>query len=160
MLIGVGVMAGTLLAGKLPVVPGRRFGVLAGAYGASLLFWALLIVLVSWGQSLVLAGLSGFLIGISLGVSTVHFASALNDVVPSDRRGVTLGTVNMIVFITVIVFQWGTGVVMNLFPGSEPGTYTPKGFLVAFTLTTAILVAGSPFLTHIRKAQDSNPPHR
>lgn len=155
MLIGVGVMAGTLLAGRLPVTPGRRFGVLASAHGACMFFWTLILGLVSWGESLVLAGLTGFLIGVALGVSTVHFASALNDVVPADRRGVTLGTVNMMVFVTVILFQWGTGIVMNLFPGAEPGTYTEKGFLVAFGLTTLLLMTGSPFLKPLRDAQKS-----
>ena len=61
----------------------------------------------------------------------------------------------MMVFVAVILFQWGTGIVMNLFPGSGPGTYTEKGFLVAFGLTTLLLLTGSPFLQSLRKAQES-----
>ena len=66
MLIGVGVMAGTILAGRLSVIPGQRFSVLAFAHGACVLFWTLLLGLMGWGESLVLAGLMGFLIGVSL----------------------------------------------------------------------------------------------
>ncbi len=151
MLIGIGVMAGTFIAGRIRVLPGKRFNVLAFSYGACILFWIALMALIAFKTSVELAGLTGFLIGLSLGVSTVHFASALNDVVSPDRRGVTLGSVNMMVFVAVIIFQWGTGTVMNLFPGNRPGTYTEEGFLLAFGLTTLLLAAGSPFLTHIRK---------
>lgn len=153
-LIGFGVMAGTLLAGRLPVLPGRRARVLGLSYGAYALFWLILMGLVAFGGSLPLAGITGFLVGAALGVSTVHCASALNDNVLPDRRGATLGTVNMMVFVTVILFHWGTGAIMNLFPGTGPGTYTPRGFLVAFGITTLLVLAGSPFLRNIRNAEN------
>lgn len=149
-LIGFGVMGGTLLAGRLQILPGRRAKVLSLSYGAYALFWLILMGLVAFGSSLVLAGITGFLVGTALGVSTVHFASALNDVVLPDRRGATLGMVNMMVFVAVILFQWGTGVIMNHFPGPEPGTYTHLGFLVAFSFTTILILAGAPFLRNIR----------
>jgi hypothetical protein len=146
-------MAGTLLAGKIPVMPGRRARVLNLSYNAYVLFWMILLGLVAFGRSLPMAGLTGFLIGGALGVSPVHFASALNDVVLPDRRGATLGMINMMVFVAVIFFQWGTGVILNLFPGAEPGSYTRSGFLVAFGITVLLILAGSPFLKEIRNAE-------
>jgi len=58
----------------------------------------------------------------------------------------------MIVIFVVILFQWGTGILINLFPGGRAGEFTEDGFLVCFLIVTVLLAASLPALPPLRRA--------
>ena len=44
----------------------------------------------------------------------------------------------MLIYLGVIVFQWGTGAVLDLFPAGTPGYYKEEGFLLGFGIILLI----------------------
>ncbi len=49
------------------------------------------------------------------------------------KNGAAVGMINMLLYMLVIVFQWGTGLVLDLFPSSAvPGAYTQAGYQIGF----------------------------
>ena len=57
------------------------------------------------------------------------------------------GAMNMIVVLMAVVFQWGTGIIINFFPGGAPGTYTAAGYLAGFS---AVFLAMATSLLSLR----------
>lgn len=130
--IGIGVMAGTLLGGRLSPSPEGRIRAMLTGLSLNLAAWVGL-----WGGiflhlPLPIAGTMGFAVGATTGLTVVHFASALNEMTPRSRAGSVLGVVNMMVMVTVIAFQWGTGAILGHFPGVATGSYSALGFLATF----------------------------
>lgn len=151
-LISVGVMIGTLLGGYIAPLATQRKRCLVTFYTLQTALWMLLWSGIALRWPLVLVGAAGGVLGIASGVTTVHFASAINDVVRPDQRGVALGCINMLVMITVILFQWGTGGLLDLFPGAQPGTHTHEGYLVTFAVVIAAIAAAAPALRWLDSA--------
>ncbi|HCM16719.1 MAG TPA: hypothetical protein DHW84_00565, partial [Firmicutes bacterium] len=72
--------------------------------------------------------------------------------------GALFGMMNLFNFITVIIFQSGTGYLLHWFPAQISGTYTAIGFLVvlgivagAVILSLAALFVLQPFSPEIMK---------
>jgi hypothetical protein len=58
-------------------------------------------------------------------------------------------------FSAVFLFQWGIGVILDLWPRTATGGYAPQGYAVAFGVCVAALVAGLAWLAAFRaKAGD------
>jgi len=91
-------------------------------------------------------GVVGFLVGVGSSSCMVFSISTIKSLVPLSRAGLAIGTGQMLLYLAVIVVQWGSGVIINLFPGAEQGTYLNEGFLLAFGVMTAGLIF-SLFLT-------------
>ena len=138
-LIGLGVIAGTLLSGRLR---GLRSVLLRRWYAITGLLWVTLLALAALTDSVALVGSTGFLLGLASGAFFVQGASALNEGTDPSRRGAVLGTANMFIYVGVIAFQWGTGSLIGLFERGS-GHYEPMGFLVAFGATTLLVVGGT-----------------
>lgn len=139
--IGIGVMAGTLLGGRLSPSPEGRIRAMVSGLSLNLAAWAGLWTGIFLRLPLPFTGTMGFAVGVTMGLSVVHFASALNEITPRSRAGSVLGVVNMLVMVTVIGFQWGTGAILGRFPGAGPGSYSDLGFLVTFGAAIAAMAA-------------------
>ena len=66
-------------------------------------------------MGLVVTGLMGFLIGLTSGVSYVHFTSEVNNNAEDDKGGALFGVINMFIFLVAIVYQLGTGMLLEHF---------------------------------------------
>ncbi|EHM10824.1 arabinose efflux permease family protein [Thermanaerovibrio velox DSM 12556] len=142
-LIGVGMMAGTLLGGRLASLARGRTWVLASFGGAIAASWALFLAVMHLKAPLPLAGAAGALIGVTSGVGVVAANSAINDLVDRDRIGALIGAANMTVFAFVILSQWGSGVLIEAFGGQSS-----LGFLKTYgALTTLLTLCMLPILT-------------
>jgi hypothetical protein len=108
------------------------------------LSWTALLLSVAFGLPLPLAGVCGFCVGAANGLCAVHYASATKEQAGGANTGALLGTMNTVVIVLAVVFQWGTGAIISLFPGEQPGELTSLGFLVCFTLVTLVIL-GSLF---------------
>ncbi|MCX7828151.1 MAG: MFS transporter [Thermanaerothrix sp.] len=133
-LIGVGMMAGTLLGGRLASMARGRTWAMASFGGAIAASWALFLSVMWLKAPLPLAGAAGALIGITSGVGVVAANSAINDLVPRERIGALIGAANMTVFAFVILAQWGSGVLIEAFGGQSF-----LGFLRTYGVLSALL---------------------
>lgn len=90
-------------------------------------------------------GIVGFLVGVGSSTCMVYSISTIKSLVPLSRAGLAIGTGQMLLYVAVIVVQWGSGVIINLFPGAEQGTYLNRGFLLAFGVMTALVLLSALF---------------
>ena len=58
-----------------------------------------------------------------------------------QNRLANLLTVKSIVTVvlTAVVFQWGTGLIINLFPSLAPGVYSAEGYRAGFLAVTGVM---------------------
>ncbi|WP_303322658.1 MFS transporter [Cloacibacillus evryensis] len=104
--------------------------------------WLLWLLLSLFSGSASLFGAAGFLIGFFNGCGYVFMGSAVRSLVPLSQNGGTIGVINMFLYLMVIIFQWGTGVCLDLFK-APAGGYTNLGFLSGFFLI--VLLQGWAF---------------
>ncbi|WP_281745672.1 MFS transporter [Thermanaerovibrio acidaminovorans] len=142
-MIGIGMMAGTLLGGPLAsMARGRRsaFAAIGGSVAAS---WGLFLALMALRAPIWASGWAGALMGITTGGAVVAANSAINDLVDRERIGALLGAANMMVFALVILCQWGSGLMIEAFGGQSHGA-----FLKAYGIMALFLLACTlPILT-------------
>lgn len=117
----------------------RSFFIVCLLTQASWLLWLLLSL---FSGSAALFGAAGFLIGFFNGCGYVFMGSAVRSLVPLSQNGGTIGVINMFLYLMVIIFQWGTGVCLDLFK-APAGGYTNLGFLSGFFLI--VLLQGWAF---------------
>lgn len=141
--VGIGIMTGTLLGGRFSSGPGGRMKAIGWGLSMNLGAWIALWLGIALRLPLTVTGSLGFLLGGATGFLVVHFASALNEMTPRERAGAVLGVVNMLVMVSVIAFQWGTGAILARFPGAAAGSSSPRGFLVTFGIVIALVAASS-----------------
>jgi MFS family permease len=84
-------------------------------------------------------GAVGFVIGVASVSCMVFSLSAIRSLVPVSRAGLVIGTAQMLIYIMVVILQWGSGLVINMFPGEEAGTYLNTGFLTAFSFVALLI---------------------
>ena len=104
--------------------------------------WLLWLLLSLFSGSAALFGAAGFLIGFFNGCGYVFMGGAVRSLVPLSQNGGTIGVINMFLYLMVIIFQWGTGVCLDLFK-APAGGYTNLGFLSGFFLI--VLLQGWAF---------------
>lgn len=153
--IGIGVMAGTLLGGRLSTGPEDRMKAIRLGLTLNLGAWTVLWLGIALRLPLHVTGTLGFLLGAVNGLLVVHLASALNEMTPRPRAGAVLGVVNMLVMVAVIFFQWGTGAILGRFPGPQGGSYSPLGFLVTFGVAIAAVAASSAAFRGMRNFRET-----
>lgn len=152
---GIGVMAGTLLGGRFSPGPEGRMKAIGLGLSLNLGAWVALWLGIALRLPLWVTGTLGFLLGSATGLLVVHFASALNEMTPRPRAGAVLGVVNMLVMVAVIVFQWGTGAILGRFPGTQPGSYSPLGFLVTFGAAIAVVALSAMALGGMKNFREA-----
>jgi len=81
------------------------------------------------------------LLGAITGLRGVFALAGVTALAPAGEKGVVFGAMNMIAVLSAIVFQWGTGIVINRFPAGQPGVYTAEGYFAAFLLVSCAMAA-------------------
>ncbi len=151
-LVSVGMFIGTAVLGGFWWRPEDRFRGVCFWTVFNAVSWVALLVSVALRLPLSVAGSCGFLIGAANGLIAVQAASAAKEQVETAKTGALLGTMNMIVIFVVVLFQWGTGILINLFPGAQPGEFTERGFLVCFLVVALFLAVSLLALFALRQA--------
>jgi hypothetical protein len=119
-------------------------------YGIS---WVALLGSIALRLSLAITGAVGLLIGATHGLAAVQAISGAKEQVETSKTGALLGTMNMLVIFIAVLFQWGTGIIINLFPGARPGEFTSRGFFVCFFFVTVLILGSLLALYPLRRAE-------
>lgn len=136
--ISIGMVIGPAVGSMITLrnVSGKKvlmsFGILIQL---SWIFWCMVSF---FNAPIFLLAISGFLLGFIVGMGFVYMCSMTRKLAPDDKGGTAVGIISMCMYIMVIVFQWGTGIIINMFPALEPGSYTQLGYQAAF-ITLMIL---------------------
>ena len=89
-------------------------------------------------------GAAGFLTGFFSGMAFVYMGSAIRDLTPPRSAGTVIGLLNLMIYGLLIIFQWGTGFVLDLFPADAlSGSYSQTGYQVGFGII--LLIQGYSF---------------
>ena len=62
-----------------------------------------------FGDAAAVFGAAGFAIGFFNGAGYVFTGNAVRALAPLDKNAGIIGVINMLIYLGVIVFQWGTG---------------------------------------------------
>jgi len=152
-LIGIGVMIGSLLAGQIGKDSKSRNKIIADVCYLNCFSWFLLLVSINFKMGLVVTGLMGFLIGLTSGVSYVHFTSEVNNNAGDDKGGALFGVMNMFTFLVAIVYQLGTGMLLEHF-SKDNVNITEHAFFFTFTIifiTIALSLIAAKNLNLVKK---------
>ncbi len=141
-LVGVGGMLGPILTSGIVLTKEHLPRAVRRASIVNALCWFLLLAVVGWGRFLSMAGLVALILGLASGIRGVFSLAAVTACSPSDKRGVIFGAMNMIGVLGIVVFQWGTGVILDHFPGALPGTFTARGYFVSFAAVSIAMAVG------------------
>jgi len=137
-LIGIGVMLGNFIGAQISKDSSKRKRVISIFCTIYSFSWISLLLSIYLHAPIILVGILGCILGLAAGVSYVHLTAGVNDISPKGKNGALFGMMNFFVFVCVIVFQWGTGVVLQNFPGLNEGVYTHEGYMVTFTIVAVI----------------------
>ena len=118
--------------------------VVLGGVGASLVMLALLALGVKSGTLALLFALTLF-----SQVQPLVYAM-LSKEFPLELSGRVISTLNFLVFLSAFAVQWGTGLIINLWP-VEAGRYAEAGYATAFGACVALLLVPYALLLLSRK---------
>ena len=150
-LISMGMFLGSMLLGKYWGGPEHRFRAMAFWSLFNGFSWVGLVLSVALSAPLAVAGTWGFCVGAANGLTAVHFVSAVKEYADGIDTGAILGTMNSVITLTVVISQWGTGVIIGLFPSSTVGEFTAAGFLACFSIVALAALACLFSLKALRK---------
>jgi predicted MFS family arabinose efflux permease len=129
-LVAVAMVSGFILMGTAAERLSRRGiapMVVAAAGMAVFMVILLLIILEIESAAMVLWGLFGF-----FGTSGILPYAVLSQSFPPQLSGRVNTAINLLVFVTAFLAQWGIGAVIELWPASAGGGYAPAGYRAAF----------------------------
>ena len=142
-LVAVALMAGYLFFGRLADAFARRgrslLPLFAGGVAGSLFCLGWLALGVTTAAVLLWAGF------VFCGTAATLAHSILTRRYPRDMAGRVNTTLNTFTFIGIFVGQWGTGVILNLWPQSAAG-YDPRGYSYALGALWLIQLLGLAWL--------------
>jgi MFS family permease len=114
---GIGVMAGNLGGGLMDrLLPERRHIITIAVLGHSS-FWCLLWFAMTGTWPLPFSGMLCLLTGFCAGVLYTQFTAGVKAMAQDEKGGAVFGVMNFGVFLSVIVFQLGSGGLVNLASG-------------------------------------------
>lgn len=134
--VSIGLTTGPLAGGA---IIGRCRGgksVLVVSNALILAAWAVWLVSSAISAPIYIFGAAAFTIGFCNAISTIFMSKSIQEIVP-DRNASTLGFANMLSYAFIVVFQWGSGVILDRFPHAG-GVYSEKGFLISFLAILAV----------------------
>ena len=138
-LISVGMMFGPVLTAGMAITPAGLPGAIRRACTANALSWLILLGVVATRLSISAAGGAAFLVGITSGFRGVFAMAGVTSLAKKGQKGAVFGAMNMMVVLTAVIFQWGTGLIINWFPGPAAGTYDASGYMAAFLAVSAAM---------------------
>ena len=95
-------------------------------------------------KNIFVLGGTGFLTGFFSGMAFVYMGSAIRDLTPTRSTGTVIGLLNLMIYGLLILFQWGTGFILDLFPADNiSGLYSQNGYQVGFGII--LLIQGYSF---------------
>ena len=147
-LVGIGVMVGAQLGGWIGTrFRGSRNALVTICAGVSISLLGFLAATSVYPQPWLLSLLS-LVLGIFLGACNVTCNSNLNETVDREVIGSAVGAVNTVIFLSVMLCQFASGIVLGFFKGGSPGSYSLSGYLTVFFLI--LLVFGVSVLPLLR----------
>ncbi|MFZ0130936.1 MAG: MFS transporter [Desulfobacterales bacterium] len=144
-LVAAAMVAGFIVLGTAAERLSRRGiapMVVAAAGMAVFMGVLLLIILEIESAAMVLWGLFGF-----FGTSGILPYAVLSQSFPPQLSGRVNTAVNLLVFVTAFIAQWGIGAVIELWPAAEGTGYAPAGYRAAFGVMLA--AQGLMFLWYV-----------
>ena len=138
-LISVGMIAGPLLGGTMILTPSILPKIIRKVSFINVFSWIVLMAVVGMGLPVWAGGAAIFLVGTASGLRGVFVLAGVTGLAPKESRGAIFGALNMTVVLTAVVFQWGTGLIINLYPSLAPGVYSPEGYRAGFLAVTAAM---------------------
>jgi predicted MFS family arabinose efflux permease len=137
LMVAAGMIVGAAMWGGVADWLSRRgvetVKVVLGGVGGSLLVLALLAMGVTSGTLALM-----FAVTLFSQVQPLVYA-ILSKEFPLELSGRVISTLNFLVFLSAFAVQWGTGLIINLFP-VEAGTYAKAGYATAFGACFAVLL--------------------
>jgi len=156
-IVGIGVMMGAQFGGWIGTrFRGSRNALLSVCGGVSLSLLGLLAATSRYPQPLLLSLLS-LVLGISLGACNVTCSSNLNETVDREVIGSAVGAVNTVIFLSVMLCQSVSGIVLGFFKGGSPGSYSLPGYLTVFSLVLLVFAFSVLPLLRIRSFRRDGP---
>ena len=146
-LVGIGVMVGAQLGGWIGTrFRGSRNALLTICAGVSISLLGFLAATSVYPRPWLLSLLS-LVLGVFLGACNVTCNSNLNETVDREVIGSAVGAVNTVIFLSVMLCQFTSGIVQGFFKGGSPGSYSLSGYLTVFSLLLLVfLLSGVPLL--------------
>ncbi len=143
--ISVGMVLGPLAGGVIVRKVGgskKSFLIMCMLTQSSWISWMAISLL---GGGLEMLGFSGFLTGFFSGAGFVFMGNAIRELTPPRWTGTVIGLLNLLIYGFLIVFQWGTGLVLDLFPSDLfSGLYSQAGYQIGFGVI--LVIQGFSFL--------------
>ena len=138
--ISVGMIVGPLLGGTMILTPSILPKIIRKVSFFNVLSWVVLMAVVGTGLPIWAGGAAIFLVGTSSGLRGVFVLAGVTALAPKESRGAIFGALNMTAVLTAVVFQWGTGLIINLYPSLAPGVYPPEGYRAGFLAVTGAMI--------------------
>lgn len=141
-MIGVGVMVGNLLGGKINADSTNRHDVLKFFSLALFIVWGMLVLMFSLKVTIYITILTSILLGIISGMIFVQLTAAVNEISPEGQGGAVFGLVNSCTFFGVMIFQWLSGIIIkkaNLTNSLEM-SYLICFIIIAVTLIIPVII--------------------
>ncbi len=139
-LISVGMIAGPILGGTILLSPEILPKIIRKVSFLNVFSWVVLMIAVGTGLPVWAGGAAILLVGTTSGLRGVFILAGVTALAPKESRGAIFGALNMTVVLMAVVFQWGTGLIINLFPSVAPGVYSPEGYRAGFLAVTGVMV--------------------
>nr|WP_321501510.1 MFS transporter [uncultured Dethiosulfovibrio sp.] len=136
-LISAGMMLGPLMAGGVILSPDKLPRLIGFMSSLNSLCWFILLGSTVSGLPVWAGGAAALLLGAVTGVRGVFALAGVTALAPTEERGVVFGAMNMMAVLSAVIFQWGTGIVIDRFPATQPGVYTTEGYFTAFLLVSS-----------------------
>lgn len=140
-LISAGMMLGPLMVGGVILSPDKLPRLIGVLSSANALTWFILLGTTAYGLPVWTGGAAALLLGAVSGARGVFTLAGVTALAPTEERGVVFGAMNMIAVLSAVVFQWGTGIVIDHFPAGQPGIYTADGYFTAFLVVSCAMAA-------------------
>lgn len=115
------------------------------------LSWFSWMIISLFGGSLEILGFSGFMTGFFSGAAFVFMGNAIRELSPSRWTGTVIGLLNLLIYGFLVLFQWGTGFMLDLFPSDiASGSYSQIGYQVGFWIILIIQGLSVFLITKVR----------
>ncbi len=140
-LISAGMMCGPLMVGGVVLSPEKLPRIIRFVSSINAVVWFLLLGVTVSGLPVWVGGAAALLLGAISGLRGVFALAGVTALAPAGEKGVVFGAMNMMAVLSAVVFQWGTGIVIDHFPAGQPGVYTAEGYFTAFLLVSCAMAA-------------------